>query len=317
LGRFWVAAENAAIERGISPSVWTKKNISHMKSQLKLLGLSVDWDREFATCDENYYIWTQYLFLELYKAGLVYQKESEVNWDPVDNTVLANEQVDSEGKSWRSGAVVEKKLLKQWFLRITNYAEELLKDLEKLDNWPERVKTMQDNWIGKSIGTNINFNINTNPEEKITVFTTRPDTLFGVTYIAISVNHSLIKNISDQETIKEITNLKQYLKDNKNNELEKIGINTSLIAINPVNSEPIPIWVASYVLDEYGTGAVMGVPAHDLRDFEFAMKNNIEIKQVIIKDKNEPINELDNAYVDNGYLINSNQYNGISNIIAK
>ncbi len=314
---FGLPAENAAIERGISPSVWTKKNISHMKSQLKLLGLSVDWDREFATCDENYYIWTQYLFLELYKAGLVYQKESEVNWDPIDNTVLANEQVDSEGKSWRSGAVVEKKLLKQWFLRITNYADELLKDLEKLDNWPERVKIMQDNWIGKSIGTNINFNINTNSEKKITVFTTRPDTLFGVTYLAISVNHSLIKNISDQETIKDIEILKQYLKNNKNNDLEKIGIKTSLIAINPINSEPIPIWVASYVLDEYGTGAVMGVPAHDQRDFEFAKKNNIDIKQVIIKDKSEQTKELDEDYVENGYLINSNQYNGISNTIAK
>ncbi len=314
---FGLPAENAAIERGISPSVWTKKNISHMKSQLTLLGLSVDWDREFATCDENYYIWTQYLFLELYKAGLVYQKESEVNWDPIDNTVLANEQVDSEGKSWRSGAVVEKKLLKQWFLRITNYADELLKDLEKLDNWPERVKIMQDNWIGKSIGANINFNINSNPEEKITVFTTRADTLFGVTYLAISVNHSLIKNISDQETIQDIENLKQYLKHNKNNDLEKIGIKTSLIAINPVNSEPIPIWVASYVLDEYGTGAVMGVPAHDLRDFEFAKKNNIDIKQVIIKDKSEQTKELDEAYVENGYLVNSNQYDGLENTIAK
>ncbi len=314
---FGLPAENAAIERGISPSVWTKKNISHMKSQLKLLGLSVDWDREFATCDENYYIWTQYLFLELYKAGLVYQKESEVNWDPIDNTVLANEQVDSEGKSWRSGAVVEKKLLKQWFLRITNYADELLNDLEKLDNWPERVKIMQDNWIGKSIGTNINFNINTNPEKKITVFTTRPDTLFGVTYLAISVNHSLIKDISDKETIQDIENLKQYLKNNKDNELEKIGIKTSLIAINPVNSEPIPIWVASYVLDEYGTGAVMGVPAHDQRDYDFAKNNNIDIKQVIIEDKSEQTKELDKAYVENGYLINSNQYNGIANTIAK
>jgi len=314
---FGLPAENAAIERGISPSVWTKKNISHMKSQLMLLGLSVDWDREFATCDENYYVWTQYLFLELYKAGLVYQKESEVNWDPIDNTVLANEQVDSDGKSWRSGAVVEKKLLKQWFLRITNYADELLMDLEKLDNWPERVKIMQDNWIGKSIGANINFNINTNPEKKITVFTTRPDTLFGVTYLAISVNHSLIKKITDQETIQDIENLKQYLKNNKNNELEKIGIKTSLIAINPVNSEPIPIWVASYVLDEYGTGAVMGVPAHDIRDFEFAKKNNIDIKHVIVKDKSEQSKELDNAYVENGYLINSNQYNGIANTIAK
>ncbi len=314
---FGLPAENAAIERGISPSVWTKKNISHMKSQLKLLGLSVDWNREFATCDENYYVWTQYLFLELYKSGLVYQKESEVNWDPIDNTVLANEQVDSEGKSWRSGALVEKKLLKQWFLRITNYADELLKDLEKLDNWPERVKIMQDNWIGKSIGTNINFNINTDPQEKITVFTTRPDTLFGVTYLAISVNHSLIKNISDQTTLQDIEKLKQYLKKNKNNELEKIGIKTSLIAINPVNSEPVPIWVASYVLDEYGTGAVMGVPAHDLRDFEFAKKNNIDIRQVIVKEKSELTNELDNAYIENGYLINSNQYDGIENNIAK
>ena len=314
---FGLPAENAAIERGISPSVWTKKNISHMKSQLKLLGLSVDWNREFATCDENYYVWTQYLFLELYKSGLVSQKESEVNWDPIDNTVLANEQVDSEGKSWRSGALVEKKLLKQWFLRITNYADELLKDLEKLDDWPERVKIMQDNWIGKSIGTNINFNINTDPQEKITVFTTRPDTLFGVTYLAISVNHSLIKNISDQTTLQDIEKLKQYLKKNKNNELEKIGIKTSLIAINPVNSEPVPIWVASYVLDEYGTGAVMGVPAHDLRDFEFAKKNNIDIRQVIVKEKSELTNELDNAYIENGYLINSNQYDGIENNIAK
>ena len=314
---FGLPAENAAIERGISPSVWTKKNISHMKSQLKLLGLSVDWNREFATCDENYYVWTQYLFLELYKSGLVYQKESEVNWDPIDNTVLANEQVDSEGKSWRSGALVEKKLLKQWFLRITNYADELLKDLEKLDDWPERVKIMQDNWIGKSIGTNINFNINTDPQEKITVFTTRPDTLFGVTYLAISVNHSLIKNISDQTTLQDIEKLKQYLKKNKNNEFEKIGIKTSLIAINPVNSEPVPIWVASYVLDEYGTGAVMGVPAHDLRDFEFAKKNNINIRQVIVKEKSELTNELDNAYIENGYLINSNQYDGIENNIAK
>ncbi len=314
---FGLPAENAAIERGISPSIWTKKNISHMKSQLKLLGLSVDWNREFATCDENYYVWTQYLFLELYKSGLVYQKESEVNWDPIDNTVLANEQVDSEGKSWRSGALVEKKLLKQWFLRITNYADELLKDLEKLDDWPERVKIMQDNWIGKSIGTNINFNIKTDPQEKITVFTTRPDTLFGVTYLAISVNHLLIKNISDQTTLQDIEKLKQYLKKNKNNELEKIGIKTSLIAINPVNSEPVPIWVASYVLDEYGTGAVMGVPAHDLRDFEFAKKNNIDIRQVIVKEKSELTNELDNAYIENGYLINSNQYDGIENNIAK
>ena len=184
---FGLPAENAAIERGINPDKWTKQNIAHMKSQLKLLGLSVDWDREFATCDENYYVWTQFLFLELHKAGLVYQKESEVNWDPIDNTVLANEQVDSEGKSWRSGAIVEKKLLTQWFLKITDYAEELLQDLEKLNEWPERVKIMQENWIGKSIGANINFKIKEFKKKKIQVFTTRPDTLFGVTYLAISV----------------------------------------------------------------------------------------------------------------------------------
>ncbi len=314
---FGLPAENAAIERGISPSVWTKNNISHMKSQLNLLGLSVDWDKEFATCDEEYYVWTQFLFLELYKAGLVYRKESEVNWDPIDNTVLANEQVDSEGKSWRSGAKVEKKLLSQWFLRITNYADELLKDLDKLNDWPERVKIMQDNWIGKSIGSNIKFKISGHSQEKITVFTTRPDTLFGVTYLAISVNHSFIESITDPQTLQEITNLKQYLKDSKNKEFEKIGIKTQLIAINPVNSEPIPIWVASYVLDEYGTGAVMGVPGHDQRDFEFAISNNIDIKQVIIKNIEEPPSLLTRAYTETGYLINSNQYNGITNSTAK
>ena len=314
---FGLPAENAAIERGISPSIWTKQNIAHMKSQLKLLGLSVDWDKEFATCDEEYYVWTQYLFLELHKAGLVYQKESEVNWDPIDKTVLANEQVDSEGKSWRSGATVEKKLLNQWFLRITNYADELLKDLDKLNDWPDRVKIMQDNWIGKSIGSNINFKISGHPQETLTVFTTRPDTLFGVTYLAISVNHSFIESITDPAILLEIQNLKKFLLDNKNNDLEKIGIKTDLIAINPVNSEAIPIWVGSYVLDEYGTGAVMGVPAHDQRDFEFAITNNIDIKQVIIKKIEEPHSLLEKAYTEPGYLINSNQYDGITNSAAK
>ena len=314
---FGLPAENAAIERGINPKNWTKQNIAHMKSQLKLLGLSVDWDREFATCDENYYVWTQFLFLELHKAGLVYQKESEVNWDPVDNTVLANEQVDSEGKSWRSGAKVEKKLLTQWFLKITNYAEELLQDLEKLNEWPERVKTMQENWIGKSIGTNINFKINEFDNEEIKVFTTRADTLFGVTYLAISVNHPLLKKISDRTTIMQIKNLKIQLNDAQHKDQDKIGIPTNLIAINPINSEKIPIWIASYVLDEYGTGAVMGVPAHDQRDFEFANINSINIKQVIISDKHNKTTELKHAFIDNGFLINSNEFNGISNSDAK
>ena len=314
---FGLPAENAAIERGINPDKWTKQNIAHMKSQLKLLGLSVDWDREFATCDENYYVWTQYLFLELHKAGLVYQKESEVNWDPIDNTVLANEQVDSEGKSWRSGAIVEKKLLTQWFLKITDYAEELLQDLEKLNEWPERVKIMQENWIGKSIGTNINFKIKEFKKEKIQVFTTRPDTLFGVTYLAISVNHPLIKKISDNKILSKLENLKIYLQESKDKDQKKIGIPTNLIAINPINSKEIPIWIASYVLDEYGTGAVMGVPAHDERDFEFAKINSIDIKQVIIKDKDKITSELTNAFTDNGFLINSNNFDGLNNSDAK
>ncbi len=314
---FGLPAENAAIERGINPDKWTKQNIAHMKSQLKLLGLSVDWDREFATCDENYYVWTQFLFLELHKAGLVYQKESEVNWDPIDNTVLANEQVDSEGKSWRSGAIVEKKLLTQWFLKITDYAEELLQDLEKLNEWPERVKIMQENWIGKSIGTNINFKIKEFKKEKIQVFTTRPDTLFGVTYLAISVNHPLIKKISDNKILNKLENLKIYLQESKDKDQKKIGIPTNLIAINPINSKEIPIWIASYVLDEYGTGAVMGVPAHDERDFEFAKINSIDIKQVIIKDKDKITSELTNAFTDNGFLINSNNFDGLNNSDAK
>ena len=314
---FGLPAENAAIERGINPDKWTKQNIAHMKSQLKLLGLSVDWDREFATCDENYYVWTQFLFLELHKAGLVYQKESEVNWDPIDNTVLANEQVDSEGKSWRSGAIVEKKLLTQWFLKITDYAEELLQDLEKLNEWPERVKIMQENWIGKSIGTNINFKIKEFKKEKIQVFTTRPDTLFGVTYLAISVNHPLIKKISDNKILSKLENLKIYLQESKDKDQKKIGIPTNLIAINPINSKEIPIWIASYVLDEYGTGAVMGVPAHDERDFEFAKINSIDIKQVIIKDKDKSTSELTNAFTDNGFLINSNNFDGLNNSDAK
>ena len=314
---FGLPAENAAIERGINPDKWTKQNIAHMKSQLKLLGLSVDWDREFATCDENYYVWTQFLFLELHKAGLVYQKESEVNWDPIDNTVLANEQVDSEGKSWRSGAIVEKKLLTQWFLKITDYAEELLQDLEKLNEWPERVKIMQENWIGKSIGANINFKIKEFKKKKIQVFTTRPDTLFGVTYLAISVNHPLIKKISDNKILSKLENLKIYLQESKDKDQKKIGIPTNLIAINPVNSKEIPIWIASYVLDEYGTGAVMGVPAHDERDFEFAKINSIDIKQVIIKDKDKSTSELTNAFTDNGFLINSNNFDGLNNSDAK
>ena len=313
---FGLPAENAAIERNINPSDWTAQNIIHMKKQLEQLGLSVDWDREFATCDESYYKWTQYIFLELYKSGLVYQKESEVNWDPIDNTVLANEQVDSDGKSWRSGAKVEKKLLKQWFLKITNYADELLDDLKLLENWPERVKIMQENWIGKSYGAEIDFKL-IKSENKLTVFTTRADTLFGVTYLAISLNNKILKEFRSnipQDKLREFKILLENAGDQKNH---KYGFNTGLKAINPVNNEEIPIWIASYVLDEYGTGAVMGVPAHDQRDYEFAVLNKITIKQVISKEKSFNEKELNCAFIEGGYLFNSNSFNGLKNEEAK
>ncbi len=313
---FGLPAENAAIERGINPEMWTKDNISHMKSQLEVLGLSVDWEKEFATCNEDYYKWTQFLFLELFKSGLVYKKKSEVNWDPIDKTVLANEQVDSEGKSWRSGATVEKKLLNQWYLKITNYAEELLDDLKNLNGWPERVRTMQENWIGRSNGVIINFNLKDSAEINLKVFTTRIDTLFGVTYIAVSPNHEVTSIIKDKELIDKFSNIKEIFK-NFDVEKEKIGFNTGLKAINPINNNEIPIWVASYVLDDYGTGAVMGVPAHDQRDYEFAEKYKILIKKVIAKDIKESNDNLKGAFEENGFLINSDNYDGISNSEAK
>ncbi len=313
---FGLPAENAAIERGINPEIWTKDNISHMKSQLRVLGLSVDWEKEFATCNEDYYKWTQFLFLELFKSGLVYKKKSEVNWDPIDKTVLANEQVDAEGKSWRSGATVEKKLLNQWYLKITNYAEELLDDLKNLNGWPERVRTMQENWIGKSNGAIIKFNLEDNKKINLKVFTTRLDTLFGVTYIAVSPNHEVTSIIKDKELKDEISNLKEIFK-NFDADKEKIGFNTGLKAINPINNNEIPIWVASYVLDDYGTGAVMGVPAHDQRDYEFAKKYKITIKEVITKDIKESNENIKSAFEENGFLINSDNYDGISNSEAK
>ena len=312
---FGLPAENAAIERGINPEIWTKDNIAHMKSQLKVLGLSVDWEKEISTCNENYYKWTQFLFLELFKSGLVYKKKSQVNWDPIDKTVLANEQVDSDGKSWRSGAPVEKKLLNQWYLRITNYADELLDDLKNLNGWPERVRTMQENWIGRSNGAIIKFNLKNSEDINLKVFTTRIDTLFGVTYIAISPGHEVTSIIKNQELKAKISNLKEKFK-NYDDEKEKIGFNTGLKAINPINKNEIPIWVASYVLDDYGTAAVMGVPAHDQRDFEFAQKYKINIKKVITKDVKD-LNNINKAFEENGFLINSQIYNGISNSEAK
>ena len=313
---FGLPAENAAIERGIDPNKWTRDNIKHMKNQLKLLGLSVDWEKEFATCDKSYYIWTQKLFLDLFNSGLVYQKKSEVNWDPIDNTVLANEQVDSEGKSWRSGALVEKKKLKQWYLKITDYAEELINDLKILESWPERVKIMQENWVGKSIGANISFKIKDNKEDLV-VFTTRPDTLYGVTYIAISANHELTEALKSVDLKNKLNSLKNDLKKAKYLDQEKHGFDTGLKAVNPINNTEIPIWIATYVLDGYGTGSVMGVPAHDQRDFEFATKNKINIKQVISKSKDGKEENLTESFEENGYMINSNEYNGLTNTDAK
>ena len=314
---FGLPAENAAIERGINPYEWTKSNISHMKSQLVNLGLSIDWEKEFATCDEDYYKWTQFIFLELYKSGLVYQKKSTVNWDPVDNTVLANEQVDSEGKSWRSGAIVEKKLLKQWYLKITNYADELLNDLDKLNNWPERVKIMQENWIGKSNGTNILFKIKNFNLIDIKVFSTRIDTIYGVTYIAISSNHRLCNEFKDAALIEKLAHLQKIEKTNNYEKQNKIGFYSGFKAINPINNQEIPIWVASYVIDSYGTGAVMGVPAHDQRDYEFATTHKIKIVNVISKNINSTNDYLKKAYTENGYLINSDIFNGLKNKTAK
>ncbi len=310
---FGLPAENAAIDRGIMPEDWTNQNILQMKSQLNKLGLSIDWDREQATCHKEYYKWTQYLFLELYKAGLAYQKEATVNWDPVDQTVLANEQVDSEGNSWRSGAKVEQRKLKQWFLRITKYSEQLLNDLDELNGWPDKVKTMQANWIGRYKGTQISFALSINKNESIKVFTTRPDTLYGVSYIAIKADHKILDQITDNDQIQKINNFRHQLAKRKAykrdySDKEMLGIKIDLEAINPINGQKVPIWLANYVLAEYGTGAVMGVPAHDERDFKFANKYNINITKVIVS---EDTSDGDNpCFTGEGKLINSDHLNG-------
>ena len=281
---FGLPAENAAIERGVHPAKWTYQNIDQMRSQLQQLGLSYDWDREVATCSPDYYKWTQWSFIQFLKAGLAYQKEAAVNWDPIDQTVLANEQVDSEGRSWRSGAKVERKLLKQWFLKITDYADELLQDLEKLPGWPERVRLMQENWIGKSTGARVVFT--TASGDPLEVFTTRPDTLWGATFMVLAPEHPLVAKLTTSEQQAAIVAYQaeaasQSDLDRTAEDKEKTGVWTGSYAINPVNGEKIPIWIADYVLMGYGTGAIMAVPAHDQRDFEFARKFGLEIKVVV------------------------------------
>ena len=319
---FGLPAENAAIERGINPETWTKQNIEQMKSQLKRLGLSIDWDREIATCDPSYYKWTQYIFLQLYNQGLAYQKNAKVNWDPIDKTVLANEQVDSEGRSWRSGALVEQKDLRQWFLGITKFGDQLINDIEKLKGWPERVKMMQSNWIGKSNGTKISFDVNYNSPNTIDIFTTRPDTIYGVTYLVISPNHKIVNDLIRENKIDGLSKLKNEFNnltqiERSSESRNKNGIDLGINVTNPINGEKIPLWTADYVIDDYGTGAVMGVPAHDIRDFEFARKFSLNIRYVISPEKNEnPINN-NSAYTGDGYLINSAQFNGLKVNAAK
>jgi len=318
---FGLPAENAAIERGIDPSKWTYQNIEQMRRQLQRLGLSFDWSREVTTCSPDYYKWTQWMFLQFLQAGLAYQKESAVNWDPVDQTVLANEQVDNEGRSWRSGAKVERKLLRQWFLKITDYAEQLLNDLDKLEGWPERVRLMQANWIGKSVGAYLEFPI-VGLDEKIGVFTTRSDTVHGVTYLVLAPEHPLTRRVTtpDQKVaveafIQEVSAQSEL--ERTAEDKPKRGIPTGGKAINPFTGEEIPIWIADYVLVEYGTGAVMGVPAHDARDFQFAKQKQLPIKVVIVSERDLTIDQLDAAYTDPGFLIHSDSFNGMASTEAK
>jgi leucyl-tRNA synthetase len=313
---FGLPAENAAIDRGIPPAKWTYQNIAQMRDQLQRLGLSYDWEREITTCAPDYYKWTQWLFLQFFKAGLAYQKEAPVNWDPVDQTVLANEQVDAEGRSWRSGARVEKRLLKQWFLKITAYADQLLADLEKLSGWPERVRTMQENWIGQSVGARVLFKTETG--EELPVFTTRPDTLWGATFMVLAPEHPLVEKLTTPE--QEVA-VKAYRAEaaarseieRSAEDREKTGVWTGSYAINPVNQERIPIWIADYVLMGYGTGAIMAVPAHDQRDFEFARQFGLPIKLVVQPPQGgvESAEDLQAAWTGEGVLINSGPLNGI------
>ncbi len=319
---FGLPAENAAIDRGVPPAKWTYQNIDLMRQQLQRLGLSIDWDCEVATCSPDYYKWTQWIFLQFYQAGLAYQKEAAVNWDPIDQTVLANEQVDNEGRSWRSGAKVERKLLRQWFFKITEYAEELLNDLEKLPGWPERVKLMQANWIGKSTGAYLEFPI-VGIDEKIGVYTTRPDTVYGVSYVVLAPEHPLTQRVTTPEHkaaveafVNEVTNQSEL--ERTAEDKPKRGIPTGGKAINPFTGEEVPIWIADYVLYEYGTGAVMGVPAHDARDFKFAKEQNLPIKVVIVRADaaDEPIAPKE-AYTEAGIVVNSDMFNGMTSEDAK
>lgn len=308
---FGLPAENAAIEKKIHPRDWTYSNINNLRHQLRKLGLSYDWDREVVTCDKNYYHWNQWFFLKFYHRGLVYQKKAPANWCPTCSTILANEQVEN-GRCYRCESVVTQKNLQQWFLKITHYAHELLEEMREMDSWPSTVKKMQDNWIGKSQGMQINFRMSPNGE-KIPVFTTRPDTVFGATYLVLSPFHTLSEKIvKNKPSLKlEVERMRKEQSLAKE-EVEKRGIFTDFWAINPANEEKIPIWIANYVLMEYGTGAIMGVPAHDERDFEFAIRYNLPIRVVVSPPEENPNpKNLNKAYTEEGKMVNSAQFNGI------
>ena len=297
---FGLPAENAAIQFKTHPQDWTLSNIQNMKSQLQKLELDLDWDKELATCNEDYYRYQQELFIDLYNAGLAYKKDALVNWDPVDQTVLANEQV-IDGRGWRTGAQVEKKNLSQWFFKITHYAEELLNDLDKLELWPEKVKTMQRNWIGKSYGAEIKFKIS-GENEYLNIFTTRPDTIYGATFIAVSVNHPIVeKSLSSFE----IENIKKEF-EGMDGDKEKLGYKIKLSCDHPILNKKIPIYIANFVLDTYGEGAIFGCPAHDERDFDFAKKYSLPIIKVIDCDDNQL------PFTEDGFLVNSPLLNGLN-----
>ena len=309
---FGLPAEGAAIKNKTAPAKWTYENIEYMKNQLKMLGFGYDWDREIATCRPEYYKWEQWFFTELYKKGLVYKKTSTVNWCPNDETVLANEQVH-EGCCWRCDTPVEQKEIPQWFIKITDYAEQLLGGLDQLPQWPDMVKTMQRNWIGRSEGVEITFDV-ADTAEKVAVYTTRPDTFYGVSYLGIAAAHPLAelaaeKNPQLAEFIREAKNAKVAEADLAT--MEKKGMATGLFAIHPLTGEKLPIWVANFVLMHYGTGAVMAVPAHDQRDFEFAQKYDLPIKQVIAPLADEEIDLTKQAFVEHGKLVNSAEFNGL------
>ena len=307
---FGLPAENAAIKNKVAPAKWTFENIDYMRGQLQRLGFGYDWDRELATCTPEYYRWEQWFFTRLYEKGLVYRKMSTVNWDPIDQTVLANEQV-IDGRGWRSGALVEQKEIPQWFIKITDYADELLKDLDQLDGWPEQVKTMQRNWIGRSEGVEMEFAIQ--GEAPLRVYTTRPDTLMGVSYVAVAAAHPLAKKAAAANH--EVADFVEECLHNKVAEadmatMEKKGIYTGLTATHPISGEQVPVWVANFVLMSYGTGAVMAVPAHDQRDYEFAKKYGLPIKQVIEPAKGESIDLDSEAFTEKGKLVNSGEFTG-------